>query len=102
MSRESFQNLNQNLKFILQFFSPSQVQVYNVNNFHEILNHPSFSTDRNTVIYHYGFTQTPETQSVIEVIEAYLNFGNVNFVLVNYDSVATNTLPVSGKKKKND
>jgi hypothetical protein len=58
------------------------------------LNHPSFKSERDTVIYHYGFTQTPETQSVVEIIQAYLSFGNVNFILVNYESVATNTLPV--------
>lgn len=75
--------------------SPTQIQVYNVSNFHEIVNHPSFLRGRNTVIYHYGFTQTPETQSVIDTIEAYLTFGDVNFILVNYASIATNTLPVS-------
>lgn len=80
------------------FCSSNQFQVYNVNNFHEILNHPSFIRGRNTVIYHYGFTQTPETQSVIEVIEAYLTFGNVNFILINYASLTTNTLPVSDAK----
>lgn len=86
-------------KLILaQFHSSTQVQVYNVNNFHEIVNHPSFSHARNTVIYHYGFTQTPVTQSVMEVIQAYLSFGNVNFILVNYESVTTNTLPVNDRK----
>lgn len=68
-----------------------------MSNFHEILSQPGFERERATVIYHYGFTQTPQTQSVVDVIEAYLRFGNVNFVLVNYASVATNTLPVSGR-----
>jgi hypothetical protein len=84
------------------FRSPNQVQVYNVNNFHDILNHPAFSRDRNSVIYHYGFTQTPETQSVMEVIQAYLSFGDVNFILVNYESVTTNTLPVNNGKQRNE
>lgn len=75
--------------------SSNQVQVYNVHNFHEIFDHPAFVRERSTVIYHYGFTQTPETPSVVEVIQAYLTFDNVNVVLVNYASLTTNTLPVS-------
>ncbi|CRL01566.1 CLUMA_CG014496, isoform A [Clunio marinus] len=81
---------NYNFKFSSVFSSPNQFQVYNVHNFHEILNHPAFVRNRNTVMYHYGLSQSPSTPTSLETIDAYLNFDNVNFIMVNYESIATN------------
>ena len=77
------------------FYSANQVQVYNIHNFHEILNHPAFIRERSTVIYHYGLSQTPQTPTVSDIIQAYLTFDNVNVVLVNYASITTNVASVS-------
>jgi hypothetical protein len=39
------------------------------------------------VIYSYGFTQTIFQPSVREIVDAYLENGEFNFVLVNYRSI---------------
>ncbi|CRL07574.1 CLUMA_CG020539, isoform A [Clunio marinus] len=72
------------------YINPYQHQVYNVHNFHEIFNHSSFLRNRNTVIYHYGSSQTATSSPIVETIDTYLSYGNVNFVLVNYESITTN------------
>lgn len=46
-------------------------------------------------MFHYGLSQTPGTPAVVEMTEAYLQAGNVNFVLINYASIATNIASVS-------
>lgn len=74
---------------------PTQFQQYNIHNFHNLVNHPSFSHNRNTVMFHYGLSQAPGTPAVAEMTEAYVSAGNVNYVLVNYASIATNVSPVS-------
>lgn len=46
-------------------------------------------------MFHYGLSQAPGTPAVAEMTEAYVSAGNVNYVLVNYASIATNVSPVS-------
>lgn len=56
------------------------------------MNHPSFSTARDTVFYHYGFSQSDDSDNVRDVIDSYLAHGNVNFVLIYYLRVTTNVI----------
>lgn len=70
----------------------NQWQFYDINNLHTIVNHASFNSARDTVFYHYGFTQTEETDTVVDVRNAYVTHGNVNFVLIYYLSAATNII----------
>jgi len=75
---------------LLNFYiTVNQHQVYNVHNFHQLVNHASFRHDRDLVIYYHGFSQTLQTPSVADVIDAYVHYGNVNVVFVNFASVAT-------------
>lgn len=62
-------------------------QSYTVDNFDKILQNPNFNRQKPTAIYSYGFTQTINQPSVREVVDAYLDNGDFNFVLVNYNSI---------------
>lgn len=70
----------------------NQFQLYTVENLHTIVSHPSFSTARDTVFYHYGFTQTETSDNVVDVINSYVTAGTTNFVLIYYLSAATNII----------
>ncbi|CRK93118.1 CLUMA_CG006613, isoform A [Clunio marinus] len=74
------------------YFGANQWQFYDITNIQTIVSHPSFSSARNTVFYHYGFTQTENTDTVRDVINSYLQVGNVNIVLIYYTSVTTNAI----------
>jgi pancreatic lipase-related protein 2 len=56
------------------------------------VSHPSFSTARDTVFYHYGFSQSDDSDNVRDVIDASLTHGNANFVLIYYLRVTTNVI----------
>lgn len=62
-------------------------QSYAVDNLETILDNPKFDRQKRTVIYSYGFSQTVYQQSVREIVDAYLENGEFNFVLVNYRSI---------------
>lgn len=70
-------------------------QYYKLQNFQEILKHKKFDADKVLVLYFYGFLQTPYQSSVREIVDAYVENGNFNFVLVNYESLFVNTIFVS-------
>lgn len=59
---------------------------------HTVTSHASFSAARNTVFYHYGFTQSDTTDNVIDLINSYNNHGNSNFFLIYYLSATTNII----------
>lgn len=80
------------LSFGFLIISPTQWVLYDRHNLRTIVNHPSFSSARDTVFYHYGFTQTESTDTVVEMANAYMFAGNVNFVLIYYLSAATNVI----------
>ena len=52
---------------------------------------------KKTVLYNYGFSQGANQAPVREVVDAYYENGNFNFILVNYNSILTNTVFVSIK-----
>jgi len=66
------------------YFTATQHQVYNVHNFHQILEHPSFRHDRNLIVYTHGWQETLQTPSIIDLIEAYVHYDNVNVVFANF------------------
>jgi pancreatic lipase-related protein 2 len=66
--------------------------MYTVANFHTIVNHAQFNANRNTAIYHYGFSQTENSDNVREVVNAYVGANTFNFVLIFYDNLTTNTV----------
>ena len=70
-------------------------QSYAVNNFETILDNSKFDRQKRTVIYSYGFSQTVYQQSVREIVDAYLENGEFNFVLVNYRSILAYNVLVS-------
>lgn len=72
-------------------------QTYNVHDLHTILNDVNFDENKITVLYNYGFSQGANQASVREVVDAYYQNGNFNFILVNYYSILTNTVFVSLK-----
>lgn len=77
----------------IRFYTgPNQWQLYDVTNVHTAFSHPEFNNTRNTVFYHYGFTQTENSDNVVEVIDAYTIAGHSNFFLIYYLSVATNVI----------
>lgn len=53
----------------------------------KILENPKFDRNKPTAIYSYGFVQTINQPSVREIVEAYLDNGDFNFVLINYNSI---------------
>lgn len=57
---------------------------------HTVLNNPIFNADRDSVFYHYGFSQTENSENVRDVIDASVTRGEQNFFLIYYLSVATN------------
>ena len=65
-----------------------------MDNFDKILENPKFNQQKQTVIYSYGFTQTVNQPSVREIVDAYLENGDFNFVLVNYNSILAYNLIV--------
>lgn len=68
------------------------MQNYDVSNLHTVASHPSFIASRPTVFYHYGFTQSDTTDTVIDMINSYRSHGNSNFFLIYYLSAATNII----------
>lgn len=79
------------VKVILWFFySSKQFVNYDVNNLHTVMSHSSYVATRQTVFYHYGFTQTDTTDTVLDMIRSYNSHGNSNFFLIYYLSAATN------------
>lgn len=68
-------------------FSNYSTQTYTVDNLQMILEHPKFDRRKQTAIYSYGFTQTVYQPSVREIVDAYLENGDFNFLLVNYQSI---------------
>lgn len=64
-----------------------QTKSYDVDNLETIVENPNFDRQKPTVIYSYGFTQTVYQPSVREIVDAYLENGEFNFVLVNYRSI---------------
>jgi pancreatic lipase-related protein 2 len=66
--------------------------MYDVTDFHTLTQHSAFSSARDTVIYHYGFSQTENSDNVREIIDAYVTHGNANFILIFYDNLTTNTV----------
>ena len=66
--------------------------MYTVANLHTIVSHSSFNNNRNTVFYHYGFSQTENTDNVREVINAYVGANTFNFIFFFYDNLTTNTV----------
>lgn len=45
-----------------------------------------------TVIFLYGFTQTPDTEVVQDIQQSYVNANIVNFILVHYPNIQVNTV----------
>lgn len=77
----------------IRFYTgPSQWQLYDVTNVHTAFSHSAFDNARDTVFYHYGFSQTENSDNVVEVINAYTTAGHSNFFLIYYLSVATNVI----------
>ena len=84
--------ISNDLKFLNFKFVSSTSQLYSVENLDTVISHPSFSTGRDTVIYHYGFSETPATDSVQDIVNSYVQVDNVNFFLIFYDNLSTNTV----------
>lgn len=84
-----------NLKNNFHLFSATGSIQYSVHTFHNIFNHASFIRTRRTVIYHYGFSQTPNSENVIDLVAAYRSTNDVNFILVHYNGLTQNTVGVS-------
>ena len=66
--------------------------MYDVTDFHTVTSHSSFNSNRDTVVYHYGFSQTESSDNVMDVVDAYNTKDNVNFILIFYDRLTTNTV----------
>lgn len=62
-------------------------QSYTVGNLEEILDNPKFDRNKPTAIYSYGFMQTVNHPSVRDIVDAYLENKDFNFLLVNYNSI---------------
>lgn len=59
---------------------------YNDKNLTSILTNPSFNNSRATILYFYGSLQTPSTDTVVSLKDAYLLNGDYNFVLFDSDA----------------
>lgn len=75
-------------------FRNYSTQSFTVADFEEILNYQKFDRNKQTAIYSYGFTQTVNQPSVRGIVDAYLENGDFNFVLVNYNSILAYTVLV--------
>ena len=74
------------------YIGPNQWQLYTVANLHTVFTHPAFNNARTTTLYHYGFTQTEDTDNVVDVINSYTATGDANFFLIYYLRTATNVV----------
>lgn len=81
------------MKLTCSFYntSPNEWQLYTIQNLHTALNHQRFNVARDTTFYHYGFTQTENSDNVRDVIDASLTHGDRNFFLIYYLSITNNT-----------
>lgn len=75
--------------------SRSHKSTYTVQNLEKIFENPNFDRNKRTVIYNYGFLQTVQQPDVRRIIDAYLQNGNFNFIIVNYNSILNYTVLVS-------
>lgn len=68
---------------------------YSAENLPKILENENFDQQKITTIYSYGFTQTPFVSSVRAVVDAYLQNGNYNFMVISCDSIIAYSVFVS-------
>lgn len=76
-------------------FRNYSVQSFTVDNLEEILQDPKFDQNKPTAVYSYGFTQTVYQPSVRNIVDAYLENGDFNLLLINYNSILAYTVLVS-------
>lgn len=57
---------------------------------HTVVNHQHFHGQRDAVFYHYGFSQTPNSENVRDVIDSSVLRNDRNFFLIYYLNVNTN------------
>ncbi|CAG9801916.1 unnamed protein product [Chironomus riparius] len=65
------------------------VDDYTFADFNTILSNPSFSSSRQTVIFHYGAGQTLATPQIHDIITAYAVNRQFNFIVIFYDNLNT-------------
>lgn len=93
--RSRFQNsLFILLSIFILFHRPRfrQRQTYTTDDFHTVLNNPNFNRIKTTTIYSVGFAQTSSSPSVNDVVDAYLQNGKFNFMLVNVNFFQWNVI----------
>lgn len=63
-----------------------------MSNLQSIVSSSSFDIAKITVFFFYGFTQTPNSDQVVEVKDAYVANGGYNFILIALNPVEYNVL----------
>ena len=72
--------------------------MYELDDANEILTHPKFNANRNTVLYIHGFVESPASPTVRLIIDAYINPGTHNILVLDWSSLADGLYPTAVRK----
>lgn len=73
----------------------TETTTYNAAHYQELLDHPLFNHNQDTLVFHYGADQFLVTPEVHNVIVAYYNSRMFNLVVINYDNPTIINVDVS-------
>lgn len=65
---------------VYQLFSGG-VQAYTVNDLYTVMDNANFKDEAQTVFYFYGLTQNMNSSEVVDMRNAYVSNGDLNFIL---------------------
>lgn len=71
------------VKLLLKVFQLSSggVQAYTVNDLYTVMDNANFKDEAQTVFYFYGLTQNMNSSEVVDMRNAYVSNGDLNFIL---------------------
>jgi hypothetical protein len=88
-------DLNPNFLIIFEFSRGVGVADYTTANFFEIITHPNFVRNRQSVMFHHSEGDTLATPQVQDVMNSYAVHPDLNFIMVFYDNANTISTGVS-------
>lgn len=63
-------------------------QVYDLEKANDILRHPKFDANRKTVLYVHGYIESPASESIHVIVNAYLKRNDHNIIILDWSKLA--------------
>lgn len=71
-------------------FSPTYADsaIYNIDDLGSIIEDLKFNKANETVLYVHGYLENPDVESVHVIVDAYLEKGNINLIILDWGELA--------------